>query len=437
MRKQPGRDVVPGGIESDGRTTNKLSDRRIKSFVSQARAGTAEKKKLSDGGGLYLALTPAGSAVWRLKYRIGGKERLYAVGVYPEISLQGARAERDAVKNYLREGRDPLKARQLNRATAATASHVTFAGATTDWLTKQQKDWSEIHYDRSRRALERDVLPLLGKLPVAEITPAMVAQAIEAVTKRGAADTAAKILWHCICIFRLAQARGLCLENPAVPVREVLPRRKAQTGRPALLDFALLGDFLRRADMAPLSPPVRLAHRLCAFTAVRIGNLIEADWEQFNLDSDMPTWTISRGRMKAKERAFDHRILLGPTITAELRSWRSATGGRGYLFPSPMGNAHITRESLEKAYRVTLKMKGTHSIHGWRASFSTLARDAGFSRDVVELTLDHVHDNAVARAYDRGERLAERMKLMYWWDAQLMRSQHGLQPIVGKPAVVA
>jgi integrase len=189
----------------------------------------------------------------------------------------------------------------------------------------------------------------------------MVAKVIEAVTKRGANDTASKILWHCICIFRLAQARGICHENPAVPVREVLPRRKPATGRPALPDFVLLGDFLRRAELAPLSPSVRLAHRLCAFTAVRIGNLIEASWQEFSLDDDIPTWTIMRSRMKSKGRALDHRVLLGPTIVAELRLWRSVTGGKGYVFPSPMGNAHITRESLEKAYRVTLNMEGKHS----------------------------------------------------------------------------
>jgi integrase len=64
-------------------------------------------------------------------------------------------------------------------------------------------------------------------------------------------------------------------------------------------------------------------------------------------------------------------------------------------------------------------MAGKHSPHGWRAAFATLARDAGFAREVVELTLDHIHDNAVARAYDRGQRLIERRQLMDWWDATL------------------
>jgi integrase len=419
------------------RATNKLSDRSVRAFVAQVRAGTASAKKLADGGGLYITLTPAGSPVWRLKYRYNGKERLYAVGVFPEIGLEAARMERDLVKAHLRDGRDPLKARQLMRATAAASSDSTFVGAAEEWLTKKKRDWSDIHYSKSRQAIERDVLPFLGHLPVGEITPAMVARVIEKIVTRGAVETASKVLWNVNCIFRLAQARGLREDNPAIPVREVLPKRKANVPRPALLDFKELGDLLRKAELASLSPSVRMAHRLVSFTAARIGNVVDAQWKEFDLDSDAPSWTIPRGKMKTRERGHDHRVLLGPTIAAELRVWRTSTGGKGYVFPSPTGNAHITRESLEKAYRVTLRMEGKHSTHGWRASFSTLARDAGFSRDVVELTLDHVHDNAVARAYDRGERLNERVKLMYWWDAQLLGAQHGALVIPLKAADAA
>jgi hypothetical protein len=123
--------------------------------------------------------------------------------------------------------------------------------------------------------------------------------------------------------------------------------------------------------------------------------------------------------MKVREREHDHKVALAPTITAELRLWKGRTRGAGFVFPSPTGRDHITRESLEKAYRVTLGLAKKHSLHGWRAALSTLARDAGFSREVVELALDHIHDTAVARAYDRGERLGERRRLMAWWDSQL------------------
>ncbi|MEO5817015.1 MAG: integrase arm-type DNA-binding domain-containing protein, partial [Gemmatimonadaceae bacterium] len=365
---------MSGGMERRAQSTDRLSDRAIKSWLTKRRAGTATTTKLSDGGGLYLTLTPSDSAMWRIKYRYGGAERLYAVGAYPTIALAEARVERDRVKAHLRDGRDPVQMRQLSRVSAVTAADTTLAGVTTAWLAKRKADWSGIHFTKSSQALERDVLPLLGKLPVAEITPAMVAKSIEGISKRGAHDTASKVLWHLVGIFKLAQARGWTSTNPAVPVREELPKKRQHEKRPALLTFAALGEVLRKADVAPISPAVRMAHRLVAFTGARIGNVVNAPWSEFDLENDVPMWRIPRKRMKVADREHDHDMPLGPTIAAELRTWKRATGGGAFVFPSPMGNAHITRESLEKAYRVTLGLAGTHSVHGWRSSLSTLAR---------------------------------------------------------------
>jgi integrase len=167
---------------------------------------------------------------------------------------------------------------------------------------------------------------------------------------------------------------------------------------PALTDFVALGGVLRRAEMARLSPSVRMAHRLCAFTAARIGNVVNAEWREFHLDEEQPLWIIPRAKMKVTARDLDHRIPLCSEIVAELRQWERMFGRKGYAFPSPSGGKHIGRESIEKAYRVTLGLEGKHSPHGWRSALSTLARDNGFARDVAELALDHAHDTEIARA---------------------------------------
>ncbi len=412
---------MDGGISS--RATNKLTDVKIRSFISKSKAGNAPITKLSDGGGMYLLVTPAGTPVWRLKYRIGGKERLYAIGIYPAISLDAARAERDSIKARVRQGHDPVKVRQLNRAAAAISSGQTFQSVAADWLANQS--WSDIHREKSSRALERDVYPRIGTLPVKDITAAMVASVIESVLKRGAIDTAGKILQHVGGVFRFAQARGLRQDNPAEPVHEVLPARKQAGRMPALLTFPALGALLRSAEAAHLSPAVRTAHRLCAFTVARISNIVEAEWPELDLDAEVPLWIIPRRKMKSQNRHHDHKIVLSAVIADELRAWRRTAGKDGYVFRSPAGGKHITRESLEKAYRVTLGQDGKHSPHGWRAAFSTLARDHGFDRDVVELTLDHIHDNDVVRAYDRGERLQQRIALMKWWGEELDKAQRG------------
>ncbi len=420
---------MSGGIRA------KLSDRAVKAFVAKAVRG----KKLADGGGLHLFITPAGSATWRIKYRLHGKEKTYSIGPYFVISLAKARIVLAEVKALLLENKDPVTERRVNRAAIASGADNTFKKVAEDWLAMKQREWSTVHFTKSARAFERDIYPAIGKLPIASITPAIVANAIENINKRDVLETAMRILQHLNGVFRYAQAKGLCMSNPAAPTREILPRKKDSGRMPALLEWTALGDVLRRAEVARLSPSVRMAHRLCAFTAMRIGNIVNAEWREFHLDDDQPVWIIPRTKMKVATRDQDHRVPLCPEIAAELRAWRGILGGRGFVFPSPARGKYIGRESIEKVYRISLSLEGKHTPHGWRSAFSTLARDNGFARDVVELALDHVHDNEVARAYDRGERFTQRVELFNWWGEKLVAAQRGAKiiPLAGDSQRIA
>jgi len=419
MNKRTTEQHTAGGIRG------KLTDKAVKAFVTKSKPG----KKLADGGGLHLFITPAGRATWRVKYRIEGKEKLYSIGPYPLVSLAAARVELAEVKALLLENKDPVAERRVNRATTAAGSDNTFKVVAQKWLAMKKQEWSTVHYVKSQRAFERDIYPALGNLPIANITPAVAAKAIEDIYKRGALETATRILQHVNGVFRYGQAKGLCLGNPASAAREILPRRKANGHMPALLDWPSLGDVLRRAEIARLSPSIRMAHRLCAFSAPRIENVVTAQWGELHLDDEQPIWVIPRPKMKLRTRLNDHRIPLCREIATELRQWREIVGGRGFVFPSPANEKHITREGVEKAYRVTLNLRDKHVPHGWRSSLSTLARDQGFAREVVELALDHAHDNEVARAYDRGERFTQRVELFNWWGEQLAAAQHGAKII--------
>lgn len=435
--------------------SEKLTRPEIEGWLSRLRSGKLRKSdptsKLSDGDGMYLFVTPAGTPVWRVKYRLGGVEDTYSIGPYPGFTLARAREKRAWVRDHVASGRNPRQQRDLEHAANVEASGNTFETVAREWLRQRKKQWSAVHYEKSERAIERDVLHAIGRLPVSEIRPAMVTQVVEAIAARGAVDTAGKVRQHIGGIFRLAQAKGLCdyKENPAEPARELLPRKSQQRRRPAFLKWPELGDVLRGAETARLTPSVRMAHRLCAFTAARISNVVQAEWKDFDLDGDAPTWIIPRAKMKARDREHDHKVYLGPTIAAELREWRALIGRKGYAFPSPLDpKKHITREALEKVYRVTLGFEDKHTPHGWRAAFSTLARDKGdehdkdgkllsaaFEKDVVELALDHIHASDVVRAYDRGQRLQQRIRLMTWWDGELARAQRGAEVLpIGRKA---
>jgi integrase len=400
-----------------------LSDREIKAWLRNGTTG-----KLSDGGALYLKRLPSGRAAWRMNYKWNGRARVAALGVWPDVTLSEARQERARVKQILREGKDPTLDKRTKRIEREQSQGNTLRALAEDWLEIRRNDWSAIHYRQSRASLESNALLSLGKIPVADITPVMIAAAVRPLAARSQ-DRTRKVLQHLGGIFRLAQARGYVRDNPALPVREEFPRKRVRGKRPAFTTFAELGEVLRVWNASPMSPQVRLCHRLIAFTAVRLSNALTADWKEFDFDSDVPSWTVPRSKMKVRDRSHDHRVILSPTMVTELKTWRDMTGGKGLLFPSPTGRGSLSLESLSKQMR-NVGYSNRHTIHGWRASFATLAPDNDFSRDVVELTLDHLHDTETVRAYDRGERLAERIRLMYWWDAQLSAAQQGSVPLV-------
>ena len=134
--------------------------------------------------------------------------------------------------------------------------------------------------------------------------------------------------------------------------------------------------------------------------------------------------------MKMRDRSHDHKVVLPAQIAEELRLWHDTHGkpSEGWVFPGKQGRTFISREGVEKALH-KMGFQDKHTCHGWRASFSTLAKDHGHENQVVDLTLDHIHDNDVARAYDRGERFEKRKELMRWWGDSLYRAQRGAEVV--------
>jgi integrase len=418
---------------------NRLTVRRIQSWMKKAAPGG----KLYDGGGLYLRMLPSGSATWQLKYHFEDPEnadrrieRTYSLGQqhFAPTELAAARAKRDEIKKLHKTGRDPVQAQRLAKAERVASSGETFRDLVQDWLKKQKRAWSAIHYDKSSKAIERHVTCVIGDLPVRDIKPKVIAKIIEDVQSGGKRETAAKLLQHIRAVFKLAAATGLRDDNPADACSAVLDPAGDVKRRPALLDFPALGELLRTADRAAISPEVRLCHRLIAFTTTRIANATAARWSEFDLDAMVSTWRIARASMKVRRgRSHDHVVVLPDSIAEDLRRWRQtqADAKSLYLFPrrgegrGEHRQPTIARESVEKMLH-SLGYKDRHVAHGWRASFSTLAKDSGlFDRQVIDLALDHVHDSEVARAYDRGERWKQRVALATWWGKQLVEAQRG------------
>jgi hypothetical protein len=119
--------------------------------------------KLTDEPGLYLLVKPNGSKYWRLKYRIAGKEKKLAIGVYPDFSLADARLKRDEARKMLAEGVDPSEQKQLEKQAQKITTENTFHTLALEWHAYKSKSWSEGYAESVLEALGKDIFPHVGK----------------------------------------------------------------------------------------------------------------------------------------------------------------------------------------------------------------------------------------------------------------------------------
>ena len=174
--------------------------------------------KLTDGGGLHIEVRPTGSKLWRLRYRLAGKENVFAIGRYPELKLKDARTERDKAKETIKTGVHPSHNRKLNRIRQANEHASTFDAVAEEWLERNAGKWTDRTYKQRQKILDNDVSPFIGSLPVKQVTPAHVLEIIRRVEKR--APTIAVIANQCIgAICRHAVVTLRADSDPTEPLR--------------------------------------------------------------------------------------------------------------------------------------------------------------------------------------------------------------------------
>jgi len=157
--------------------------------IRQAKAGD-KPTKLTDANGLHLLVKPSGSKLWRYKYRIAGKENLFAIGEYPTISLQDARTARDDARELVKKGLHPSHARQEVLSARINEGKATFRAVSDEWLEKKQKTWTERHFGEILRMLEADAYPFIGNRPMRSITAHDVLALMRRVEERGSPSVA-------------------------------------------------------------------------------------------------------------------------------------------------------------------------------------------------------------------------------------------------------
>ena len=385
-----------------------LTDKKIK-----AAKATDKARRLVDGQGLFLHVTPAGGKHWRMRYEIKGREKLLTLGSYPKMTLLAARGERDKAKEALRQHRDPSLDKKLRRAAAAGDETAAFESVARAWHKKSRPFWTERHADDVIHSLERDVFPAVGKFPITELTAPIVLTVLQEIERRKAIETAHRVRQRMSAVFVHAIASGLAKEDPAAIVQAAL--QPIQRGRqPAITDLEEARQILRDVEAQAAHPITTLAMRLLALTAVRPGELRAAEWAEFSaLDGEAPLWTIPADRMKMRR---EHLVPLSRQAVAVIEKLRPLSGRGQLLFP----NVRRHRVPMsENALGYLLNRAGYHSRHvphGWRATFSTVMNER-FRQDraVIDVMLAHVPKDKVEGAYNRALYLERRRELAQAW----------------------
>jgi integrase len=399
-----------------------LTDTQIKTLKPEAKP-----RKVADEKGLYLLVQPTGGKLWRLKYRIDGKEKLLALGVYPDVGLKDARAARDEARRLLADGLDPSEHRKANKNARADAVGNSFEAVAREWFTKLLPTWTPDHADKIIKRLERDVFPWIGGKPIADLNAPAVLTTIRRIEARGRLETAHRALQNCGQVFRYAVATGRAERDPTGDLRGALPPTR-EKHMAAITEPAEVGALLRAIDAFRGTLIVQSALKLSALVFVRPGELRQAEWSEIDLDKG--EWNIPAERMKGWTRkgiTTPHLVPLAPQAVEILRELQPLTGRGVHVFAGrdpkkPMSNAAVNAALRRMGYDTKTEMTG----HGFRAMARTiLHEELNVDRDVIEHQLAHAVPDALGTAYNRTKFIKERRAMMQRWADYLDKLKAG------------
>ncbi len=169
--------------------------------IRSAKPGE-KARRLTDGNGLYLEISPSGGKWWRFKYRFRGREKRLSLGVFPDVTLKAARDRRDEARKLIANGVDPGEHRKANKAAGAERAKNSFEVVAMEWFDIRRPGWKPNHSDRILSRLKRDVFPWIGDRPIAEIAAPELLSVMRRIEDRGAVETAHRTLSSCGQVFR-------------------------------------------------------------------------------------------------------------------------------------------------------------------------------------------------------------------------------------------
>jgi len=373
--------------------------------------------KIADGGGLFLLVNPSGSKLWRMKYRVDGKEKLLSFGPYPDLSLQNARRARESAREQIALGNDPGQIRREEKEKATALQTETFEAVANLYLEKLEKEGRALTTLSKKRWLLNMAIEDFGQTQVRALTAPIILKTLKKHEGRGVHETAKRLRTNIGEVMRYAVALSMADADPTAALRGALVKPIVKH-HAAITDIDNFAGLIRAIDGYDGHFTTQTALKLMPLLYPRPGELRQAEWSEFDFNKGV--WEIPAHRMKMRR---PHRVPLPPQAIALLEAQRQLTGNYKMVFPS-MHTAlrPISENTLNTALKRMGYSKEEMTPHGFRASFSTFANESRkWHPDAIERALAHAESNQVRAAYVRGEHWDERVEMADWWAGELDR----------------
>lgn len=389
-----------------------------------------EKKhrRLNDGGGLYLEVSPKGSKRWFWKYTLAGVEKRLALGSYSDVSLSAARRERNSAKEGKSLGTDPVQAKKVAKLKALIPADETFKAVALEWHALKKESWGQAHTVREERNLIKDLIPYLGQRRIGDIEPVELLTVIRKVEERGSISVAHRVLSTAGALWDHAVSTGRASRDISSSLRGALKTHHPQHFA-AIIEPIKFGELLRAIEGYQGSAVVRAALKLSPILFQRPGELRCATWSEFDLDNS--TWTIPAKRMKRDKKGkligHAHMVPLPTQAVEILRDLQILTGHGRLLFPGERSHDRpISDNTLNAALRTLGYGRDVQVVHGFRASARTMLEEIlDIKEKLIEAQLAHAVKDANGTAYNRTKFFKQRAEMIQTWADFLDKLRRG------------
>ncbi len=403
----------------------------------------------ADSGGLFIDVLPGGSKVWRLRYRLNGKQEKVTLGDYPAFALSEARSWRDECRTLFERGLSPMalkrgdpipddaapevkemaqafirnwclqtRARAKAKEEAADIENTVEAFAQR-WFTDIAEP-ANSNPRNVRRILDKDVIPAIGKKQIASVTVTDILAITDRIKARGADQMALQTRNVLKRLFAYAIAREKTQFNPAAAIEaKFIASAKS---RDVALTPEEVGLLLRAIYQSSMKRAQKLALHLLILCMVRKGDLIGARWNE--IDFERAEWTIpphdrevleSGRRVTGMKMDKPHVVHLSRQAVAMFEELKSLAGGSAWVFPSRSSiNQPVSHSTLNVAVRALDVAVRDFVIHDFRRTASTHLHEAGFNSDWIEKALAH-EQKGVRGVYNRAQYADQRREMLQWW----------------------